>query len=472
MKKGKLAVMFSVLFIASALVGCGNKAGQQNAGVSEEKLFDEITDLALFQGVPAMNVANGKIDVLGDVGAGNEVITVNGSEEGEYWAYLDTLAKNGFEKSYSNGEEGLSGDVLTTLMTKDVLTISVIHMKKTNLTYIVAEKNVLMSEHLTYKDEYAAGNVEGAKTTLHMVELCDYGNSFLIQLKNGHFIMCDGGRKQDLPYLIKYMQELTPGGEKPVIEAWMVSHQHGDHAGLFSAFNESWLYADQIYVEGIYMDAYNSDVATRMSVTGTQLAVQSAALKLKTSDGGHPQIYRPQAGQTYYFSDITVDVMQTMIQCPEEDWYRWNGNVNEFSTWLMFNIDGQKFLNIGDADFGSMRVIMRTYDAEDFEMDIMGVSHHGINVHNEFSDFVSVKTLLYPNFGIYGSFEEGKSWGGSWQASVTRNEYLQEGVLESYSYLEGTVVLTFPYEVGTAKSLGHSRTDRVEINDDNRIKYY
>ena len=26
----------------------------------------------------------------------------------------------------------------------------------------------------------------------------------------------------------------------------------------------------------------------------------------------------------------------------------------------------------------------------------------------------------------YGSFEEGQSWGGSWQASVTRNEYIFE----------------------------------------------
>ena len=46
------------------------------------------------------------------------------------------------------------------------------------------------------------------------------------------------------------------------------------------------------------------------------------------------------------------------------------------------------------------------------------------------------------------------------------------GNRESYSYLEGTVVLTFPYEVGTAKNLGHYRTDRVPITDDTRIKYY
>lgn len=473
MKKGKLVLLGSILIAALALVGCGTgKEGTKDSSETKVKTYSESTDIELLQDIPVMEVANGKTDIVGDAGSANEVIRVNGAEASEYWAYLELLEENGFKKYVDNGQEGLYGDVLSATLTKDDLVLSVIHMIKTNLTYIVAEDDLPLSERLFYKDEYVADNVEGAKTTLHMVELNDYGNSFVIQLKNGNFILNDGGRAADLPYLIEYLESLTPEGEKPVVEAWFVSHPHGDHAAVFQEFEKNWTYAERIYVEGIYMDIYNTDMATRMSVTGVQLAVRTAANKLSTTDGGHPKVYRPQAGQTYYFSDITIDIMQTMIQCPEENWYRWNGNVNEFSLWMMCNIEGQKYLNIGDADFGSMRAAMRTYDAEDFEMDIMAVSHHGINVHNEFSDFITVKTLLYPNFGIYGSFEEGQSWGGSWQASVTRNEYLQENVLESFSYLDGTQVLTFPYKVGTAQSLGHTRNDRVTINDDTRIKYY
>jgi len=102
----------------------------------------------------------------------------------------------------------------------------------------------------------------------------------------------------------------------------------------------------------------------------------------------------------------------------------------------------------------------------------MAVQHHGINVHNEFSDFVSVKTLLYPNVGTQGMFKTGPSWGGSWQASESRNEYLQQNVLECISYIDGTQVLTFPYKIGSAKSLGNKR-DRVDISsDETRIQYY
>ena len=477
MRRKRLGIVCCAMLMASALVGCGVINGESGAEVSQEKtnvkFYSEKTDIELFQNVPVMTVANGKTDVIGDMGAGNQVITVNGSELSEYRGYLEVLEESGFDKYVDNGEDGLNGNVYSATMTKDNLVLTIMHMVKTNLTYIVAERDVALSDHLFYKEEYVTDNIEGAKTTLHMVELSDYGNSFVVQLKNGHFILNDGARPEDLEPLIAYLEELAPEGEKPVVEAWMVSHPHGDHAALFQQFDKNWTYAERIYVEGIYMDLLNSEVATAQSVVGVQLAVRTAAQKLKTTDGKHPEIYRPQAGQTYYFCDIKVEVMQTMLQCPEENWYRWTGNVNEFSTWLMYNIEGQKFLNAGDGDFGSMRAIMRTFDQEYLEMDIMAVQHHGINVHNEFSDFISVKTLLYPNFGIYGSFEEGQSWGGSWQASVTRNEYLQKNVLESLDYLNGTVVLTFPYEVGEAKSLGNKRTDRVDVSgDETRIQYY
>lgn len=473
MSKKRLGMVCCALALAGSLVGC---VAVKDEPVVEEKaavtFYKDFTDIELLQEIPVMNIANGKTDIVGDMGAGNEVVTINGSELAEYWEYLDVLEESGFEKYYDNGEEGLKGKVYTTIFTKEDLVVTVIQMIKSKLTYIVVEEDLVLSDRLFYKDEYVKDNKEGAKTTLHLVELSDFGNSFVIQLKNGHFIVNDGGREVDLPYLIEYLESLVPAGEKPVIEAWMSSHPHGDHVGAFLGFEKNRTYAERIYVESIYMDSLNSTVATAQGATGVQLGVLTGTLKLHTTDGGHPEVYRPQAGQTYYFSDIKVEVMQTMLQVPEKNWYRWTGNVNEFSTWLMYTIEEQTFLNAGDADFGAMKAIMRTYDEEDFVMDIMAVQHHGINVHNEFSDFITVKTLLYPNMGTQGMYKTGVSWGGSWQASEDRNEYLQGKALESISYIDGTQVLTFPYKVGTAKSLGNKRT-RVDVSsDESRIQYY
>jgi len=471
MSKRRLGMICCALLLAVSLIGC-DKEGKNASQNVEVTYYKDFTDLKLLQEIPVMDVANGKTDIVGDMGAGNEVITINGCELSEYWTYLDVLEQTGFSKYYDNGENGLRGKVYSATFTKEDLTVNVIYMLKTKLSYIVAEEDIPLSDRLFYKDEYVANNIEGAKTTLHLVELSDFGNSFVIQLKNGHFIVNDGGRAEDLPYLIEYLESLAPKGEKPIIEAWMFSHPHNDHAGSFLGFEKNWTYAERIYVESIYMDKVNSDVATRQEVTGVQLGVLSESQKLHSTDGGHPEIYRPQAGQTYYFCDIKIEVMQTMLQVPESNWYRWTGNINEFSTWLMYTIDEQTFLNAGDADFGAMRAIMRTYDEEDFVMDIMAVQHHGINVHNEFSDFITVKTLLYPNMGTQGMYKTGVSWGGSWQASEDRNDYLQEKALESICYIDGTQVLTFPYKIGSVESLGSHRT-RVDVSsDETRIQYY
>jgi len=123
--------------------------------------------------------------------------------------------------------------------------------------------------------------------------------------------------------------------------------------------------------------------------------------------------------------------------------------LNELSDWLMFNIDGQKFLVAGDADFGAMKSVMRTYDQEYLNMDVMAVQHHGINVHKDFTDFIKVKTLIYPHYGSDGMFLKGTTW----QASEDRNAYLKTRAQEYVSYGDGGKVLTFPYVVKSVKSL-------------------
>jgi len=390
-----------------------------------------------------------------------------------YRTCLENLEKEGFEKYVDNGENGLNGNVFTTTFTKDSRVSTVIHMKKTNTTYVVTEEDALLSEHLFYKEEYVADNIEGAKTTLHMLETYRPGSSFVIQLKNQHFIICDGGYLEELPYLVSYLEKLVPEGTKPVVEAWLITHPHHDHVELFRSFESDKSYADRIYVEGIYLDVYDGEIREYVSAGPLLDAVQVAADMLRTADGNTTRIYRPHAGQRYYFNDITVDIMQTMVQVPREKWFGWKKNMNEMSTWFMFTIEGQKFLNAGDADLGAMKEVMSTYDKEYLEMEIMSVHHHGVNVHKEFTDFIKVKTLLYSYYGIYGAFKEGQNWPGSWQASVYRNEYLHSTVEESMSYGDGTKILTFPYKVGTAISLP-LRGERFEFTGEakeRRIEY-
>ena len=370
-----------------------------------------------------------------------------------YHTCVEELERDGYIKYVDNGENGLNGNVFSATLAKDNMSVTVIHQVKTRLTYIIKEAVEALSERLVYKEDYVKDNIPGAKTTLHMRETYRPCSSYVLQLKNQHFVMCDGGYLEEASRVIEYLESLVPKGTKPVVEGWFITHPHHDHMEMFRTIADDPALAERIYVEGIYMDMYDDAFAEHMNVTSMFDAMRDAAAVLKTPNGEATKIYRPHAGQRYYFSDITVDVMQTMVQVPREKWTGWRKNLNEMSAWYMFNIEGQKYLNAGDADLGAMREIMQTYDQDYLNMDIMVVQHHGINVHQEFTDYIKVKTLLYPYWGIDGVFAEGQDWPGSWQASVHRNKYLHGTVEECLSFGDGTKILEFPYEVGTAVSL-------------------
>lgn len=307
----------------------------------------------IFRDIPKPLGDGLEIGSVMDCGAGVFNIDVKGSAFEYYQVYLENLEKNGFVKYVDNGPQGLGNSVWNSIYTKDELVVTVIYVDKRSRMYISVGKNIPISKRLFYRGEYVTGNCRNAKTVLHMPELYLHGNCFIIQLKNGHFVLDDSGSWYDAQYLLDYLETLAPEGEKPVVEGWFVSHGHGDHVGTFSHFVDCPEYADRVYVEGIYFSETSEEVGI---VTKTTREIQKGLHGMqycRTTSGQISPIYRPQTGQRYYFNDFTIDVLHTQEQLPLQDYgtgYGINGSgFNDSSTWLMYTIDGQKFLHAGDA---------------------------------------------------------------------------------------------------------------------------
>ena len=192
--------------------------------------------------------------------------------------------------------------------------------------------------------------------------------------------------------------------------------------------------AERIIVEGVYFnEKANSGETVEQGIRGMQ--------NCRTSTGEVTPIYRPQTGQRYYFSDITIDVLHTQEQLPEEE-YR--GGFNESSTWLLYTIEGQTFLHGGDAGRGAIEVVKGTYDKELLKFDIMATFHHGQNVYDSFVDYFDYTTVLYTTF-VIGS--QTANW------HVDDNLRMQQRAKECLCWGDGTKILSFPYQPGTAESL-------------------
>lgn len=448
-----VVLLIALLFGAASLVLVMQLKQEKESASTEERLkpedlktFSAWIDEEIYADIPALYTEQSQVGTAEDYGDNDYVLDVNGVTVSDYQKYLLLLEECGFEKHSDNGKDAMEGYVYTASFTRENLTLTVSHVVNLSKTYICAAYDTPLSDHLVYKAEYVANMTQEA-TTVHLLELNNNGNSFVIQLKNGNFIIHDGGLEDDAPYLLDYLDALTPGDEKPIVEAWFISHAHPDHCGAMIEIIGQQKYLNRLYVDGIYFTEPGGYIVEESDYSGQSIwFVSKSYAAFQTSDGSATKLYRPQLGQRYYFCDIAIDVALTSEQFPEQAYY--SGDFNDSSIWLMHHIENQKFLIAGDASHTGMRQAMNMYDASYFDLDVFAVTHHGINVYNYFTDYMTVKTLLYTSWRE-GSIYENTSV----HARESENIHLKESALEAYSYGNGTVVLSFPYTVGTAQTM-------------------
>ena len=371
-----------------------------------------------------------------DWGEGHYVTTHSGVTKDDYNNYLVVLDELEYKKFADNGE-GLGGTVFNATYTKGKWAVTVIYMAKREMMSVSVCFDKPLSERLIYKDEYVKDNIPGAKTKLHMLELWWLGNSFVLQLKNGHFIISDGGTKEDAKYLMDYLYSLTPEGEKPVIEAWLISHGHSDHCGVIAELLN--LPSDTFYLEGIYFNASGETMLKKEQYSRMDAAWMHFVTKVfKKQDGTSAEFYRPQTGQRLYFSDISIDVVHAQEQLILEEA---TADINDCSTWFMLNIEGQKVLLTGDGENGCQKTIMANYNRDYLDLDMMTLMHHGFNTHDYFTDYCKLKTLLVTAKDVTPVRQ------------ANENNYLKSKVEEHFSWGDGAKVMTFPYTVGSYETL-------------------
>lgn len=395
----------------------------------------------VYEKVPVMHANHSIFHTAKHYGNGNYVVEADYVSKSDYKAYLDLLKQEGFSK-YVENEEGLNHEVFSASYTKDNVLVAVTYLQNTKKIYISATFNQPLSEHLFFDAKDVAANPIDSKTELHFLNLGQGGNGLVWKLKNGHFVLSDCGLPGDIDFVLDYLEKETPNGEKPIIEGWFISHGHADHCGLFTSIAvHPEKYADRIYLEGVY---YNEPKDLVFALDGLGKApttlIKDALKILKTSKGETPVIYRPRMGERYYFNDITIDIVMAQEQLLY-DYY--SGDMNDSSTWCMFNVEGQKCLFGGDGDRGGMRVIMNAYAKDYMKVDFFTLLHHGWATRRWFADHCEIDTMLVTVTGR-GEIPPSRK---------ADNDYQKEKCKEWITSADGTKVFTFPYVPGSYKHL-------------------
>lgn len=371
------------------------------------------------------------------VGGNNYIIHKREQSKEDYLQYLNSLVEKGFVKYADNGD-GFGGTVFSSTHIKDELTV--------HITYFLNEKRMSISfcegpisAHLIHQNSYVADNHADAKTTMHMLELFRLGNSFVFQLKNGHFIISDGGLAADLPYLLDYLESLVPEGERPIIEAWFITHAHGDHCGAFCQFSKHTEWMSRVCVEGVYYSSPSEEQV--LGICGCEILdyeIKWVTRRLKNNNGEPTTLYRPQTGQRYYFNDITIDILLAQEQIP---FGYFRKDLNTSSTVCLITIEGQKCFFSGDIQEEGLDFIIKNYPKEYLEVDFFTLNHHGMNLSMEFANYMTAKTMLLTVRDVVPI------------RKLRETKKMCAKAAESVVWGDGTKIFTFPYKVGTFETL-------------------
>ena len=203
-----MMLLLACLAILGIWFGTYQSSSAKNKA-TDVRTFADWTDRDELKDVPAMIVDETRILDAYDYGDGTYGIIVVGTSLSDYQEYLKLVEKVGFEKIVDNGDTGLVETIYTSSYKRDNLALTVTQVVSTQKTYIMACYDLEFSPNLFYDKAYIKDNEVGRKTKVHMLELWESGNSFVFELKNGHFIVNDGGTTvEDLEHLLDYLESL------------------------------------------------------------------------------------------------------------------------------------------------------------------------------------------------------------------------------------------------------------------------
>lgn len=225
------------------------------------------------------------------------------------------------------------------------------------------------------------------------------GMGFIIRLADGSFCIIDGGMGDpdsvDSDKLMNILLSQKPAdAEKPVIAAWIFSHMHGDHIGVFNCFSID--HHDDVELERLYFN-FPRDEETRESdspyMLDDTIYRTTQFRKCLEEYYGDVPVVKLHSGNRFAVRNASFEVLYAY-----DDLYPLsilNGGMNEDSLLIKMTVDGQSVLWTGDIAFNAMYLVLSEY-TKTLKSDILQMPHHGMNGTPLFFSEINPEYALLP----------------------------------------------------------------------------
>ncbi len=228
--------------------------------------------------------------------------------------------------------------------------------------------------------------------TLHGAEElhCNMGG-MIFKSKSGRIAVIDGGRIPDTERFLRILQKIS-GREVPHVDAWLFSHMHTDHYGVYYTLCSNEKFRGRVTVGTFYCDLLTEEFYTKLAkekVTNVDI-IRSAMLSPDSQTGA--KVHTVKKGEIIKVDEIEFEV----IHVPDIA-YADKMNMNDSSVVYKMTYDGgQTMMLLGDAEWVCSNDLTQNC-ADKLKSDIVQVGHHGCgNVSAECYEMIDADAYIWP----------------------------------------------------------------------------
>lgn len=416
-----------------------------------------------------------------DVGDGSIVMVWSDITANEYTQYVNDIKAAGFtvQKEYNLGSNRHA------LLKSEATTLYTSYIPAEKMVRVFAEKADASGYNTADKTTYAT--VANYVPTMWQLNVDNKnsaqngGMSYVMKIADGSFVIIDGGynTETEADNLYNHLKA-NSADAKPVISAWFITHQHGDHYGALQAFTPK--YKDKVVVKGFYFNFPANDFTLSGSMEGSMVSWMNEYAGAK--------IYRKlHSGMTFWFADAKFEIIYT-----HEDMYpsfnvgKKVANGNDTSTVIKMTFGGKTVTFLGDIELSASRIIERYYvnDKATLQSDFVQFAHHGYQgATKELYDMIEAPTVLWP-MNIYGwqtpdatnvfeNWHTNKACGSDTNAQELANYYICYEATYVKTIVvagEGTTKFELPSYTPRSNKLPNYKSIHDQIAKDNFVVTY
>lgn len=208
--------------------------------------------------------------------------------------------------------------------------------------------------------------------TLHCAEELNWNmGAMIFKSKAGRIVVIDGGHEGETDRFLRILRRIT-GEEVPHVSAWLFSHMHRDHYGVYYTLCTEEKYRGAVTVDDFYCNLLTEEFYTTLAKERSLrfAEVRRAFLASKETTGA--TVHTVERGDRIDVDEISFEV----IHVPELE-YAEKMNMNDSSVVYKMTYDGgQTMMLLGDAEWVSDNDLVM-HCAEKLKSDIVQVGHHG-----------------------------------------------------------------------------------------------